>query len=88
MEKQHIINAVNRDEIEITGVVEVNSYNEEELDITTDCGNLLVTGTDFNVKKLDVESGVMCVKGKLDSIYYTDNDSTQNKTFLKRFFKQ
>lgn len=88
MEKQHTINVVNRNEIEISGVVEVNSYNEDELDITTDFGNLLVSGSNFNVKKLDVESGVMCVKGTLDSIYYTDNSDTQNKTFLKRFFKQ
>lgn len=88
MEKAHTINVLNRDEIEITGVVDVNSYNEEELDVRTLSGNLIVTGQGFNVKKLDVESGVMCVRGRLDSIYYSDDTTEENKTFLKRFFRQ
>ncbi len=87
MDNFHKICVNNRKDIEITGVVDVNSYNEEEIDLQTNCGNLVILGNSFNVKKLDVESGIMLVEGHLDSFTYTDYQETSNISIFKRLFK-
>ena len=86
MDNFHKIAVTGRKEIEISGVSDVNSYNEEEIDIKTNNGNLIITGKNFNVKKLDVESGIMIIEGIMDSLVYSD-EIENGDGFFKRFFK-
>ena len=88
MEKSvHRISIDKRKEIEITGVVDVISYDEREISLKTSEGNVLIEGEGFNVKKLDVESGVMSVDGRVDSLVYETDRDTKDVSIFKRIFK-
>lgn len=88
MEKSnHNIYMESRCLLDISGVKDVKTYNDEEIEILTDDGLLTITGNEFNVIKLDVETGEMKVSGRIDSIYYTDNGPKQSGGILSRLFK-
>jgi len=89
MEKNnsHRLIAEERGLLEITGVRDVVNYNESEIELQTTNGNLTVCGSDFNIIKLDVESGEMKIKGCITSLYYTDNDEEKSVGILRRLFR-
>ena len=88
MEKNinHSLNIEERSILEITGVKDVTAYNEDELEIVTDFGTLTICGNDFNITKLDVETGELKITGKVDSLFYSEK-SEKASGLLKRLFR-
>ncbi len=87
MDKTNVITISDRKLVEITGVADVISYNEEEIEIKTTNGELDIIGSNFNVKKLDVESGIMIIEGHLEGLNYNEVKESGTGVF-KRLFKQ
>ena len=74
----------NRELLNITGVEKVYESNNNKLQVRVVGVNMLVTGENLNIVKLDVDSGVVEVSGLVNEIKYI-GDSKSN--FFKRLFK-
>lgn len=74
----------NREMLELTGVTNVESFNEEEITATTDYGDLLIKGSSLNVEVLDLQSGDLKVSGNIMALVYSNR--VDAKGFFKRVF--
>ena len=75
-----------RKEMNITGVREVLSFDENCVVLKSVCGEMTVEGSDLRVGTLDTERGVVTLCGKIDTVYYTDDRPTE-KRGLGRLFR-
>ncbi len=68
----HSITINERKNIIITGVKKIESFDEEEFFMETSMGNLTLKGQGLEIIKLDTYQGNVSIKGKLDSISYSE----------------
>ncbi len=66
------------------GVIDVLSFDEGLVSLSTSLGLLLVEGEEMRVKKMDMESGVVSLEGKISAVYYTDERQTHKKGLFGR----
>lgn len=66
------INIENRERITVSGVTDVDSFNELEIMVRTDNGRLTVFGQGLHISRLDLEQGHLSVDGLIGGVEYTD----------------
>lgn len=83
----HSITINERKNIIITGVKKIENFDEEEFFMETSMGNLSLKGVGLEIIKLDTYQGNVSIKGKVDSINYTENSGKdkENSLFSKLF---
>ena len=77
----------NRSSLNIDGVSDIISSDENSIYLNTADGTLTVEGADLRIISIDVSGGYMNVEGKVDSLVYNDRTQTQKSGFLARMFK-
>lgn len=78
----------NRKKMSISGVVDVESFDEDNISLYTEAGMLNIRGEKMRINKLSVESGDVTVEGEINSLAYTDEEhSTKGGSILKKLFK-
>jgi sporulation protein YabP len=86
--KRQEIKMLNRKLLEISGVVNVESFDSEEFLLETECGFLAVAGQNLHIKNLNLEQGLVAIEGTVDSLGYLDtHGQTKAKGFLGKLFK-
>ena len=85
----HQIKLTNRKNGTISGVVDVLSFDENEIVLDTDMGLLTVRGKELHVKRLTLEKGELDLEGQVDSLNYSSNAALKRSgdSFLNRLFK-
>ena len=85
----HGITLSERKNIIVTGVKKIESFDNEDFLMDTTLGFLAIKGGELEIIKLDTYQGNVSIKGKIDSIVYTDNVTSKNKeeSFLGKLFK-
>lgn len=84
----HHIRMNNRRILEISGVKEVDSFDNEEFLLQTVMGYLIVRGENLQMKNLDVEQGNVAIKGKIYELSYVDEQQGEKaKGFFSKLFK-
>lgn len=86
--KRQEIKMLNRKVLEISGVLNVESFDSEEFLLETECGFLTITGENLHIKNLTLEQGLVAIEGIVHTMAYLDS-STQNKSkgLLGKLFK-
>ncbi len=74
-----------RQQAELTGVSDVDSFDETAVIAYTSLGELIIRGTGLHIKRLDLECGVLSVEGNIRALEYTDN--RKNGGFFGRLFR-
>lgn len=88
--KSHKLILNNRKTGMVTGVLDVLSFDLNEILLETEQGILLVKGNDLRVNRLSVDKGEMELSGNIDSISYSNTNhmkSSQNDGFFTKLFK-
>lgn len=70
--------------LEVSGVKEVLSFDEEAISLETDIGRLEIRGEGMRINSFDTSVGDMMVTGYIYAVVYTK--STKPKSVLKRMF--
>ena len=70
--KAHKLVVNNRKTSLATGVLDVLSFDLNEILLETEQGMLLIKGTDLHVNRLTLEKGEVDVAGNIDSISYSN----------------
>ena len=89
MNRSHKIAVMNRNSANITGVLDVISFDITEVLLETEQGMLHMKGKDLHVNRLNLEKGEVDVEGVLDSFAYSQVPVSLKKTegFLGKLFK-
>lgn len=83
----HNIIMEGRKKLSVSGVTDVDRFDESAVLLYTSMGELTVCGTDLHVNDLSVESGEMNIEGEIKSIIYGDPDRHSPLSFLGRIFR-
>ena len=85
----HRLTLNNRDRGNLTGILDVISFNESLIVLDTDMGLLTIRGKDLHVSRLSLEKGEIDIEGRTDSFTYSSNESIRKagQSFLSRLFK-
>lgn len=75
----------NRKHLELSGIKEVISFNEDKVFLQTIQGVLEIKGRELNMHKLNLDDGIVKIEGLVLSLNYSDK--TQEKGLLKKLFK-
>lgn len=83
----HNISVNDRKIINLTGVLDVKSFDELEILAETELGMLLIKGTGLAVKTLSLDKGIVNIEGELEAMVYTRQSTKKDKQSLaKRLF--
>lgn len=74
-----------RQQVELTGVTDVDSFDETTVVAYTSLGELTVRGNTLHIKRLDLECGILSVEGRIDTLQYADTQ--KHGGFLGRLFR-
>ena len=75
-----------REQLTVSGVEEVESFDENTIIMTTVKGTLVVRGEDLHIEKLSLDGGDLRVEGVVDSLSYED-DSRERGGFFARLLR-
>ncbi|MEH7084888.1 sporulation protein YabP [Neobacillus drentensis] len=74
--------------LDITGVKQVESFDNEEFLLETSMGFLAIKGQNLQMKNLDVEKGLVSIKGKIfDLVYLDEQHGEKAKGFFSKLFR-
>jgi sporulation protein YabP len=77
-----------RRSLEITGVKQVESFDNEEFLLETVMGFLAIKGQNLQMKNLDVDKGIVSIKGKIfDLVYLDEHQGEKAKGFFSKLFR-
>ncbi len=68
----HRLTLDNRERLTVSGVEEVESFDENSIVMTTGQGVLIVRGEGLHIGKLSLDGGDLLVDGMVDAISYED----------------
>lgn len=75
----------NRKELELTGVTDVLNYNDQEINLETNLGSLVIIGEELHIQHLDLENFKLVVDGYITHLKYDQESKTKN--LFQRLFK-
>lgn len=75
-----------RSSLSVSGVEEVESFDENAIVMRTSLGTLVVRGEELHIEKLSLDGGDLRVEGMVDSLTYED-DGGPRAGFLARLFR-
>ena len=86
--QEHDIIMRSRRLLDITGVKQVESFDNEEFLLDTVMGFLAIKGQNLQMKNLDVDKGVVSIKGKIfDLVYLDEQHGDKAKGFFSKLFR-
>ncbi len=85
-EAAHSLSMEGRRRLLVSGVTDVESFNEQEIVMGTTQGTLIVHGEELHMEKLSVDSGDVVVTGRVDALEYEDAP-VKGEGFFARLFR-
>ena len=82
----HNIIMENRSKISVSGVENAESYNENEVVLSTSKGILIIKGECLGLSKLSLDSGEITVNGHISHLEYVEPKKS-GSSFLSKLFK-
>lgn len=80
----HTITITDKSSITINNVTKVISIKEELSQVETEAGPIQIYGKNLEIKKLDLDTGIININGEINAIKY---DTKSQDNLLKKMFK-
>ena len=84
--KNQNIMVEDRDKMMVTGVEQVESFNDNTIILTTIKGGMIIKGEGLNISKLNLDDGGVKIDGRINGLHYTDKDPNP-KNIMSKLFK-
>ncbi|MBE6766426.1 MAG: sporulation protein YabP [Ruminococcaceae bacterium] len=88
-EKQNISHSLilqDRKKLNLSGVCDVNSFDEGEIVVETVMGEITIRGEELHIAGFNRETGDMSVEGRVCAFAYT-SDGKKNNSLFGRIFR-
>jgi len=83
---EHRLEIMGRDRLTVSGVEDVERFDETGIVMSTSVGTLVITGENLHIGKLSLDGGELHVDGRIDTVSYED-DSADRTGFFGRLFR-
>lgn len=78
----------NREKLNVSGVKDVLSFDDQMIIVQTTLGLLTIKGDNLRVNKLNIDTSDFSVDGKISSLTYSNSENFKEHTsFLGKIFK-
>lgn len=78
----------NREKLNITGVLDVLSFDDQIVILETELGLLTVKGENLRINKLSLDTSEVTIDGEISQLSYSEkNMSEKSGSFLNKLFK-
>ena len=77
----------NRQKLMLSGITDVDSFNEKEIYLFTQLGEMLVKGENLHINEMSVENGELSVEGEIRAIIYGDKERKKKLSPIGKIFK-
>ncbi len=86
--KEQNVTLQGRAKITVTGVSDVDSFDEHTVVLYTSLGILTIKGNDLHMNKLNVETGDLSIEGEIDGMAYAQQKTgKQGGGLLSKLFQ-
>lgn len=85
LKMHHNIIMENRKSLTVTGVMDIDSFDEQTVIMFTEQGELTVKGENLHINKIDVDTGDLSMEGEITSLSYSENQQQRGGFFSKLF---
>ncbi|MCM3703879.1 sporulation protein YabP [Paenibacillus macerans] len=86
--KHQELHLMNRKLLEISGVLNVESFDNEEFLLQTELGHLTIRGQNLHIKNLNLEQGLVSIEGLVNTLSYLEQGShPSGKGLLGKLFR-
>ena len=85
--KEHEVCLNARREMRLSGVIDVDSFDEGSAVLQTTEGELSVEGEELKIGILDTERGIVTINGKINALFYSSDKSEEKRGLISRIFK-
>lgn len=86
-EVAHHLILEDRERLSVSGVEEVESFDENTIVMHTSQGTLIIRGENLHIEKLSLDGGDLKVEGDVDSLTYEDGRGDRSGGFFSRLFR-
>jgi len=86
----HVVTITDRERVTVSGVIHVDSFDDQEIVLDTDLGTLNLKGEDLHIKQLNLDEGSLEVEGTISAAVYTQGPKTRTgkaKGLLERILR-
>lgn len=84
----HRLLLTDREEGIVYGVLDVVSFDENQIVMETPCGRMTVRGQQLHVSQISLEKGEASLSGKIDSLAYSGKEKQDSsQSLLKKLFQ-
>ena len=85
----HTFYMSDRKELKLSGVLDVRSFDEQEIILETELGILLLKGGGLHMGRLTLDKGEIDITGRIDSMVYTEKKGygKNGESFLARLLR-
>lgn len=84
---EHRVVLEDREQLTVSGVEEVESFDENTIVMLTNRGTLIVRGEELHIEKLSLDGGDLKVEGTIDSLTYEDSGRDRAGGLFARLFR-
>ncbi len=78
----------NRERLNITGVLDVLSFDDQIVILETELGLLTVKGENLRINKLSLDTSEVTIEGAISQLMYSEKDNIEKGGgFLNKIFK-
>jgi sporulation protein YabP len=68
-------------------VTDVDNFDEKEISLYTQLGEMVIRGKNLHVNSMSVETGDMTIEGDIWAINYGDKDRKGSASFFTKLFR-
>ena len=86
-EKKSNIMIENRERVNLTGVIDIHSFDDELVLVETNLGIITLKGINLKINKLNLDSNELSVEGKVNSLCYSENMEQKKSNMIGKLFK-
>lgn len=83
----HNVTLLNRGHAEITGVSDVDCFNEQVVVLSTTLGTMTISGSGLNISHLNQEEGRLIIDGEFDAFEYSGKARGRKDGFFARLVR-
>lgn len=81
----HRLELDGRESLTVSGVEDVERFDETGIVMSTAAGTLVITGEDLHIGKLSLDGGELHVDGRIDSLTYEDQGPSRGGLWSRLF---
>ena len=83
----HSLTLVNRGHAELTGVTDVDCFNEQIVVLATSLGALTISGSALNITRFNQQDGNLSIDGEFQAFEYSGKTRRAKGGLLARMFR-